>query len=147
MRVKQDALEQGKAEVHQDAGADIFDVDADPDAGGNVADDALCHAVDADGLVGEGVLRQADGSAGEGTGDGAAAGNGKEDDGDEREIEVLGKSRKGLGQEDLQEDGPRAARGAPWRDGRCTAQVHGGRYSCEWPWERVSAETPAGRAR
>ena len=55
------------------------------------------------GWAGEGVLKQADGGSGEGSGDGVAAGDGEEDGDDERKIED-GEARKGPGQKGLQQD-------------------------------------------
>ena len=94
---EQEAVDEGEAEVHEDAGGEVFDVDLDADAGSDVADDGLGHAVDADGLAGEGVLEQADDGAGEGSGDGVAAGDGEEDGDDEGEIEQMRIAGNGLG--------------------------------------------------
>src|SRR5258708_1128628 len=65
----QEAIEEEEAEVDEDASGEVFYVDLNADAGGDVADDGLRHAVDADGLVGEGVLEEADGGSGEAAGD------------------------------------------------------------------------------
>jgi len=53
---EEDAVEDGEAEVHDEAGGEALDVDLDAYAGGGVGDDGFCDAVDADGLGGEGVL-------------------------------------------------------------------------------------------
>ena len=65
MRKSRTTVEEEEAEVDEDAGDEVFDIDLKADAGGDVADDGLGHAVDADGLSGEGVLKQADDGAGE----------------------------------------------------------------------------------
>ena len=110
---EQKAVEQGEAEVHEDAGGEVFDVYLDADAGGSVADDGLGHAVDADRLAGEGVLEQADRGACESSGDGVAAGDGEEDGDDKGDIKQV-ESRERLGQECLQEHG---SKGYEQRDG------------------------------
>jgi hypothetical protein len=100
---EEDAVEDGEAEVHDEAGGEALDVDLDSDAGGSVGNDGLGDAVDADGLGGEGVLEEADGGSGEGSGDGRAAGDGEEDGDDEGQVED-GEAREGFGQKGLQED-------------------------------------------
>ena len=101
---EQDAVEEKESEVDEDTGGEVFDVDLDADTGCDITDDGFCHSVDADGLVGEGVLKQTDGGAGESAGDGVSAGDGEEDRDDEREIEDS-KLWKGPGEEGLQQDG------------------------------------------
>src|SRR5277367_2587575 len=96
------AVEEEEAEVDDNAGREVFDVDLNADAGGDVADDSLGHAVDADGLGGESVLKQTDGSSGESTGDGIAAGDGEEDGDDKRKIED-GQARKRSWEKSLQQ--------------------------------------------
>ena len=99
----QETVEQEEAEVDQDTGGEVFYVNLNADAGGDVADDGLGQAIDADGLIGEGVLEQADGGSGKGAGDGVAARDSEEDGDDEGEIED-GEARKGPGEKGLQQD-------------------------------------------
>ena len=84
---EQEAVEEEEAEVDEDAGGEVFDVDLNADAGGDVADNGLRDAIDADGLVGEGVLKQADGGSGKSAGDRVAAGDGEKDSDDQGQIE------------------------------------------------------------
>jgi len=98
-----ETVEKKEAEVDEDTGGEVLYVDLDADAGGDVADDGLGHAVDADGLAGEGVLEQADGGAGEGAGYRVAAGDSEEDGDDEGKIED-GEARKRFGKKRLQQD-------------------------------------------
>src|ERR1700686_1328650 len=84
---QQDAVEDGETEVDEDAGGEIFDVDLKADAGGEVADEGLGEAVDADGLGRDGVLKQADSGSGKRSGDGRAARDAEEDRYDQGEIE------------------------------------------------------------
>lgn len=100
---EQDAIENEESEVDEDTGGEIFYVDLDPDTGSDVANDGLGHAVDAYGLIGEGILEQADGGAGEGAGNGIAAGDGEEDRDDQGEVEDR-EAGKGPGEEGLQQN-------------------------------------------
>ena len=61
MRKSKKAIEEKEAEVDEDSGGQIFYVDLNADAGRDVADDGLRHAVDADGPAGKGILKQTDG--------------------------------------------------------------------------------------
>ena len=99
----EETVEEEEAEVDEDAGGEVFYVDLNADACGNVADDGLGHAVDADGLSGESILEEPDGSPGEAAGYGVAARDSEEDGDDEGEIED-GKAGKGPGEEGLQQD-------------------------------------------
>ena len=99
----QDAIEEEEAEVDEDSSGEVFYVNLNADAGGDVPDDGFRHAVDADGLGGEGILEKADGGSGEAAGDGVTAGHCEEDSDDERKIED-GKPGKGPGEEGLQQD-------------------------------------------
>ena len=100
---EQDAIENEESEVDEDTGGEIFYVDLDPDTGGDVADDGLGHAIDAYGLIGEGILEQADGGTGKGAGNGIAAGDGEEDRDNQGEIEDR-EAREGPGEQCLQQD-------------------------------------------
>lgn len=100
---EQDAVKKEEAEIDEDTGGEIFYVDLDPDTGSDVANDGLGHAVDAYGLIGEGILEQADGGAGEGAGNGIAARDGEEDGNDKREVED-GQTGKGPGKQSLQQN-------------------------------------------
>src|ERR1700677_5134746 len=66
---QQEAVEQEKSEVDEDAGRKVFYVDLDADAGGDVTDDRLGHAVDPDGLIGQSVLEQTDSCSSKSAGD------------------------------------------------------------------------------
>jgi hypothetical protein len=101
---EQEAIDKKEAEVDENAGSEVFYVDLNTYAGGDVADDGFRHTVNADGLGGEGVLEEANSCSGEGAGDGIAARDGEEDGDDQREIED-GKPRKGSGKQRLQKDG------------------------------------------
>jgi hypothetical protein len=100
---EQEAIDKKEAEVDENAGGEVFYVDLNTDAGGDVADDGFCHAVDTDGLGGKGVLEEANRCSGEGAGDGIAARDGEEDRDDQREIKD-GEPRKGSGEQRLEED-------------------------------------------
>jgi hypothetical protein len=101
---EQEAIDKKEAEVDENAGSEVFNINLDTDAGGDVTDDRLRHTVNADRLGGEGVLQETNGCSGEGAGDGVAARDGKEDGDDQREIED-GEPRKGSGKQRLQKDG------------------------------------------
>jgi hypothetical protein len=99
----QETIEEEEAEVDKDTGGEVFYVDLNADAGGDVADDGFGHAVDPNGTACKGILEQADGGSGEAAGDGIAARDGKEDGHDEWKIED-GVAGKGSGEKRLQQD-------------------------------------------
>jgi hypothetical protein len=99
----EETVEEEESEVDEDAGGEVFYVDLDADAGGDVADDGLGHAIDADGLGGESILEEPDGCPGEAAGDRVAARNSEEDGDDEGEIED-GEAGKRPWEKGLQED-------------------------------------------
>jgi hypothetical protein len=101
---EQEAIDKKEAEVHENARSEIFYVDLNTDAGCDVTDDGLRHAVDTNRLGSEGVLEETDGCSGKGAGDGIAARDSEEDGDDQREIED-GEPRKGSGKQRLQKDG------------------------------------------
>lgn len=100
---EQDTIKDGKNEGDDDAGEGALHIDLQPNACSDIADSGLGHTVDADGLVGERVLQQADDRPGKGSGDGVAAADGEEENDDERQIEQ-GEARKKLGEEGLQKN-------------------------------------------
>jgi len=100
---EQEAIDKKEAEVDENAGSEIFYVDLNTDAGGDVTDDRFRHTVNADGLGGEGVLEEANSCSGEGAGDGIATRDGEEDGDDQREIKD-GEPRKGSREQRLEED-------------------------------------------
>ena len=57
------AVEKEEPEIDKDAGRQVFYVDLNADTCGNIADDGLRHAIDADWGIRESVLKQADRSA------------------------------------------------------------------------------------
>jgi len=99
----QDAIEQEEAEVDEDSSGEVFYVDLNADAGGDVPDDGFRHAVDADGLGGESILEKADSGSREAAGNGIAARDGKKDSDDEGKVED-GKPGKWPGEKGLQQD-------------------------------------------
>jgi hypothetical protein len=99
----EETIEEEEAEVDEDTGGEVFYVNLNADAGGDVADDGFSHAVDADWLGGESILEEADGGSGEAAGNRVATRNSEEDGDDEGEIQD-GEAGKGLWQKDLQED-------------------------------------------
>lgn len=111
---EQETIDKKEAEVDKNAGREVFNVNLDADAGRNVADDRLRHAVDPDGLSGEGVLKKPDSRPSEGSGNRVASRDSKEDGDDQRKIED-GKSRKRPGEQRLQKDRPQRDQ---QRDGR-----------------------------
>jgi hypothetical protein len=113
-------MQEGEAEGEQDARAEIFYIDTNAEQGSKIADDGFADAEDADVLAGEKVLRDAGERAGECAGDGTAAADGKEDDGDEREVKH-GRLRNETRQGDLDEDG---RKGNEQRNCRMEAMLH-----------------------
>jgi len=99
----EDAIEKEEAEVDENAGRKVFDVDLNANAGGNVADHGLGHSIDADGLVGKSVLKQADSRSREAAGDRVAPRNREKDSNDQGEIEDR-KAGKRPGKERLQQN-------------------------------------------
>ena len=89
---------------HQEARARIVDVELHADGGGDIADDRLGDAEQADGLVGKAVLDQADDAAGQHPGNGRAAGDGEKDGHDQRQVEDA-QERQDDRQVGLHEDG------------------------------------------
>jgi hypothetical protein len=83
---EQEAVDEKEAEVDKNASGEVFDVDLDSDAGRDVTDDGLRHAIDTDGLGGKGILQQANGGPCKGAGDWIAARDGEVDCDNEREI-------------------------------------------------------------
>ena len=94
---EQEAIDKKEAEVDKDAGSEVFYVDLNTDAGCDVTDDGLCHAVDTDWLGSEGVLEEADSCSGECAGDWIAPRDGEEDRDYQRKIED-GEPRKWPGE-------------------------------------------------
>ncbi len=113
-------------------GGEVFYIDLDADAGGDVTDDGLGHAVDADGLSGEGVLKQTDGGAGECSCDGISSGDREEDRDDEGKIKD-GKPREGVSGEAPAARLRRAAPAQRRRGESYAAQALCGMCSCGWP--------------
>src|SRR5580704_7220877 len=72
---EQEAVEQEKSKVDQDASRQVLDIDLDADASGDIADHRLGHAVDPDGLSGQGILQQTDSSAGKCSSDRVTSGD------------------------------------------------------------------------
>ena len=70
---EQETIDKKEAEVDENASREIFNIDLNTDAGGDVTDNGLCHAVNADWLGCEGVLKEADGCSGKGASDRVAA--------------------------------------------------------------------------
>jgi hypothetical protein len=70
---EQEAVDKKEAEVDENAGGEVFYVDLNTNAGCDVTDDGLRHAVDTDRLGSEGVLEETYGCSGESAGDGVAA--------------------------------------------------------------------------
>jgi hypothetical protein len=97
------AVEQEEAEVDEDTSGEVLNVNLDADAGGDVSNDRLCHPIDADGLVGECILQEADGGSGQGAGDWIAPGDGEEDGNNERKIENCEPGKR-LWKQDLKQD-------------------------------------------
>jgi hypothetical protein len=100
---EQETVDEEEAEVDKDAGGEIFYVDLDANAGGDVTDNGFGHTVDADRLSSEGVLQQADGGSGECSGDGISAGDSEEDGDDEGKVKD-GKTGEGSREKGLQQD-------------------------------------------
>jgi len=100
---QQEAVDDKETEVDENAGGKVLDVYLDADASGNVADDRLSHTVNSDRLGCKGILKQADGSSSEGSGDGIAARNREENGDNEGKIEDS-EARKGSREESLQQD-------------------------------------------
>jgi len=111
---EQEAVEQKESKVDEDAGGEVFDIDLNADAGGDVADDGFGHAVDPDGLSGQSILQQADGGSGKGAGHRIAPRDSEENGNDEWEIEDR-KARKRPGEQGLQQN---SAQRHQERDGR-----------------------------
>ena len=99
----QEAVDKKKAEVDENASGKVLYVDLNPYARGDEADDRLGHAIDADWLVGEGVLEEADGGPGQCANDRITARDRKENRDDEREIKDR-KPGKRPGKKGLQQD-------------------------------------------
>jgi len=92
-----DGLFEGKGEDEQEAGAVVFGVDADAQRGRGIANDGLGDTEDAEGVVGERILGDADGGADEGGADGLTAGDGVVDgdqQGQVNEVEAAEVERK-----------------------------------------------------
>jgi len=100
---QQEAVEQEKSEIDEDAGREVFYIDLDTNAGGDVADDRLRHAVDPNGLIGQSVLEQANGSSSKGAGDGITPRDREENSNDKWKIEDR-EARKRPRQQGLQQD-------------------------------------------
>ena len=100
---EQEAIDKKEAEVDENASREIFNIDLNTDAGGDVTDNGLGHAVDADGLSGEGVLQEADGCASECSCDGISTGDREEDRDDEGKVKD-GKPRERSREKRLQQD-------------------------------------------
>lgn len=100
---EQKTVEKKEAEVDKNSRGEIFYVDLNAYAGSDKADDGLGHTVDADGLVGESVLKEADGGSGKGAGDGVAARDCEEDGNDQGQVEDC-QTGKGPGKQGLQQN-------------------------------------------
>ena len=100
---KQDTADEGEAEGDDDAGQRTFYIDLKSNAGSDITNSCLGHSIDADGLIGKRVLKQADDGSGKGSGDRTAPGDREEEHCDEREIED-GETRKGFRQKGLQQN-------------------------------------------
>src|SRR6185437_5843639 len=87
--VQHAALDEAETEVQQDAVDHIVYIHREANAGSDVADDALGDAIDAERMIRQAVLQQADDCAGDGAGDRVAARNCEEDGRDEREVDVI----------------------------------------------------------
>src|SRR6185437_4458803 len=87
--VQHAALDQAEAEVEQDAIDHVVYVNRKANAGSNVADDGLGDAVDAERMIGQPVLKQADEGAGDRAGDGVAAGYREKDSRNQWEVDVV----------------------------------------------------------
>lgn len=100
---QQNAVDDREAERDDDAGQRTFYIDLKSNTCSDIADGGFGHPIDADGLVGERVLEQANDGSGEGAGDGTAAGDSEKEDDDQRQIEE-GETRKRLRQKGLQKN-------------------------------------------
>src|SRR5580704_4621948 len=101
--VEHAALEQAEAEVQQDAVHHVIDVNRKANARGDIADDALGDAINAEGMVRQTVLQETDDRTRDRSGDGVAAGYREKDCCDQWEVDVV-ELCPGLRQHRLQQD-------------------------------------------
>jgi len=100
---QQKTVDEKKPEVNENTSGKVLYINLNADAGGDVADHRLRHAIDADGLGSQSILQQADCGSGEGSGDGITARDCEEDGDDEWKIED-GETGEGSREKRLQQD-------------------------------------------